>query len=179
MRNLNIILCILLSELLSSCSLFFGNIRSVEEKSKQYSIQDPNLSHSHWKKVESTQDSELPEGARADISFESIKTSAVISLTSACKSQSSEVKSLTEQTHTLLLGVSDLKLELVRQTQVDRAQALWSSVSGKMSQSPVQLEIVAFQRGSCTYDLVLAGSPTLSVDEQEDFSQFVSTFHFK
>jgi len=179
MRNFIIFSFIFLMGLLSSCSLFFGNIRSIEERSRQYFVDDLNRSRAEWKKQSATQDAESPDGARADLTYLSSRTSAVISLTSGCKSQTSEIRNLTEETRVLLLGISEIKFDVVRKKQVDQAEAFWSSVSGQMNHEPIQLEIVVFQKGNCTYDLTLVGSPTLSSDNQKDFAHFVSTFHFK
>lgn len=167
--------------LLSSCSLFFGNIRSTEEKSSQYTVEELTQLRPHWKKISPSQDSEVTESTRPDLTFESIRTSSVISLTSGCKTRSDSrpAKNLSELTRVLLLGISDLKYKTVCKRQIEKVDALWSSVSGEVNHEPVAMEVVVFQRGDCSYDLILVGRPPLSPEDQDDFAHFVSTFHFK
>lgn len=166
---------------LNACALFIGSIKSTEEKSTQYSIDDLSKSHSGWSKVLRTADSELPDNARPDLIFESSRSNSVISITSACKavSESSVAKNLTEETRVLLLGLTDLKILSTEKMRIDRSEALWTKVSGQMNQEAVRIETVVTRQGDCFYDLVLVGRSPLSEEDQKAFSDFVSTFHFK
>ncbi len=171
-----------ISGVLSSCSIFFGNIRSVEEKSTQYSVEDLSKGRFHWKKTNSPPEIELTDGPRPDLVFESNQSAAVISLTSGCKGVTRTPQSehnLAAYTRTLVMGIAELKFTEMKKFKIDQVDALWSSVSGTLNHAPVNLEIVVSQKDNCYYDLILVGPSPLSGSSLDDFRHFVSTFHFK
>src|SRR5690242_15131208 len=77
----------------SGCSLFFGNIKPVEEKSTSYGILDLSVNSAEWVRVESNQEAtESPQSGISDMAFQSKRTASIISISSACKSYENDRK---------------------------------------------------------------------------------------
>lgn len=180
MRKYFILISILYTSSLSGCSLFFGNIKPSEEKSSHYSVEELSKSTPGWRKLVGPTDGETSDFSRPDVSYESEKSAAVISMTSGCRSpgDAHSANSLTEQTRGLLFGIAKVNFESVSKIEIDHTDALWSKVTGELNGEPVKFEIIVTQKSNCFYDLVLVGRPPFSRQDQEVFAHFVSTFHF-
>lgn len=170
---------------LNGCSLFFGNIKPVEEKSKTYGIVDLSRENSEWVKVDPKAtgveaDAEEPESGVSDTVFQSKKTASIISINSACKgSKPGKKQTLQELSRELLLGISDLKRKEERQINVSGVDALETTVQGKINQEEMVLRTVVLIRANCVYDLMYVSRPERFAGNENDFNLFVSSLRLK
>ncbi len=172
---------VLLSLFLSGCSLFFGNIRPVEEKSTAYGIEDLSRSSTEWTRMDSSKESpEAPQSGIADSAFQSKKTASIISINSACKSyENNRKESLVALTRELLLGISEITTFEEKNLFLDKNPALQTTVQGNINQEKMMLQTVVVQKGKCIYDLMYVSRPEKFILNQSDFSRFVSSLRLK
>jgi hypothetical protein len=165
----------------SGCSLFFGNIKPIEEKSISYGIMDLSTQNSDWKRLEPSQDTNgnLATGI-ADASFQSQITGSIISINSACKRYEDNRKErLSALTRELLLGISEISYFKEESVPIDGNSALQTTVRGKMNTEDMMLRTVVVHLGQCIYDLMYVSRPNKFKQGQETFSRFVSSLKLK
>ena len=94
-------LVLLLSQ--TGCSVFFGNVKPIAQKSTSYEVLDLSTNNPEWEKISKKE----AEPGISDLAFQSKKTKSIISLNSTCKTipeESEKKKNLRELTRELLLG---------------------------------------------------------------------------
>jgi hypothetical protein len=171
---------------LSGCSLFFGNIKPIEEKANDYGVLDLSKVSSDWVKLDPKSNSEakdstgIPESGVSDVAFQSKKTASIISVNSACKVyQTHEKVDLAALTRELLLGISSITAKEERKLTIDHFPALETTVQGKINEENMMLRTVVLHRVNCTYDLMYVARPEKFNVKVEDFSRFVSSLKLK
>lgn len=178
-RSLVLVFCVLSVSCTSllGCSLFFGNIRPIEEKSKDYSIQDLAADDPNWLLLDRNADggNSNYEAGRSDIAYQSKSTAAIISVSSACRKfpNSDKVSSLQELTQELLLGLSDVTSRKEEELKISGAPALQTTVQGKMIQKGVKLRAVVVRIDHCLFDLMYVSEPAQFEKELKTFSKFI------
>ena len=163
--------------LCAGCSLFFGNVRPVEEKAKDYSIEDLSSEKSNWKLTTKQVAGSGSEYGRSDIAYQSLKTSSVISISSACRQfpQVERAGSLRELTRELLLGLSDVTFREEKEIKIGTTSALQTIVEGKMVDRKIKMSVVVVQLEQCLFDLMYVASPEAFPKEVETFNRFVQS----
>jgi hypothetical protein len=181
---------VLLALLQSGCSLFFGSIKPVEEKSTTYGVMDLSKTNPDWLRLdgktqpESTEakDPDTRQTSIADVAFQSKKTASIISLNSACKNYAEpneKQENLKELTRELLLGISDISFHEEQEIFVNRIPALQTTVVGKLGQENMKLRTVVLQRTKCVYDLMYVSRPEKFPTHEDEFSNFVTSLMLK
>jgi hypothetical protein len=168
----------------TGCSLFFGNIRPVEEKSKHYHVIDLSQKSEEWEKLEnqSSTTAEIPEqGSVSDTAFQSNQTAAIISLNSACKQYESKQpqQSLKKLSSELFLGITDVTFLEEKELVIQGVPALETTIRGQLSGEDTQLRAVVLQKQNCVYDLMYIARPEKFEKNLRDFSRFVSSLSLK
>lgn len=171
------------------CSLFFGNVKPVEEKSDSYGIQDLSKVNSDWIRLDpaatpsnhSTVDAPPPESGISDVVFQSKKSASIISLNSACNRykkvpQAPDLKALTRE---LFLGLSDTHHQEQVPLQIQNTPALQTTIEGKLNGEAMKLRTVVLQRSHCVYDLMYIARPDRFSENEATFSQFVSSLRLR
>jgi hypothetical protein len=175
-------LSITLSGTLSGCSVFFGNVK-VEEKSNAYGILDLSKKDPEWSPLESDtihDPTAMPLSGVPDVSYQSNKTAAIISINSACKNYPDDRKEdLSALTHELLMGISDILYFQEKPLVVNDIPALQTTIEGKLNQETMKLQTVVIRHGRCVYDLLYVTRPGKFNTDEETFSSFVSSLKFK
>ena len=196
-RNLTTI--VMMSFFLGGCSLFFGNIKPIDEKSSTYHIVDLSKEDPDWVRVDSglktdsSSSKESTDSGLSDVAYQSQTTSSVISINSACKSYlntddnkednkndesktgQNGGKNLKELTRELLLGFSDTSLPEERTLTLDGTPALQTTLRGMLNQESVVIRTVVLQRENCVYDLMYVSRPKSFKTNEDVFSRFVSS----
>lgn len=183
----NIVTASILSFWLTGCSLFFGNVKPIDERSSTYHILDLSKEIPEWKKIDSDNKhqppdpQEIPESGLSDVAFQSEDTASVISINSACKSYQNpgNEKNLKELTRELLLGFSEISLENETPLIVDNTPSLQTTLKGRLSQENVMIRTVVLQKGNCVYDLMYLSRPENFKTHENDFNHFVNSFSSK
>ncbi len=183
-RNLIIFLVTHSCLFLSSCSLLIGNVRPVEEKSSNYKVLNLSESNPDWIKVEQQNESTPEERESAsdisDISFQSKKTSSIISLNSACrKSYENKKQSLQDFTKLLLMGISDIHTQTEKQTTLHQTPALETTVHGKLNGQDMKLRAIVLQQKDCVYDLMYVSRPEKFDSQLSEFENFFTSLKLK
>ena len=165
---------------LSRCSLFFGSIRPVEEKSTTYGILDLSKESSEWVRLDKNRpsDSEAPEhseSAASDIAFQSRKTAAIISLNSACKNFQAGDQNLKKLTQELLLGISQISFKEEKERTLQNSPALETTIQGVMSGEKMILQTLVIKNADCIYDLIYITRPDTFSENKHDFDRFISS----
>ncbi|MBI2712129.1 MAG: hypothetical protein HYX41_04600 [Bdellovibrio sp.] len=161
----------------SGCSLFFGNIRPVEEKSKDYSIQDLAVDNPNWVLINKTTEGSGAgsESGKSDLAYQSKKSKAIISVSSACRKfpNAEGEASLKDLTRGLLLGMTTTTTPEEKEILVNGAKGLETTVRGKMLNSDVKIRAVVLRVDQCLFDLMYLASPQVFDSDLEVFSKFV------
>lgn len=161
----------------SGCSLFFGNIRPVEEKSKDYSIDDLAANDSNWTVADYNTDNGgfNHESGRSDIAYQSKKTGAIISVSSACRKNppNDRISTLQILTQELLLGLSDITARQENEVVVSGAKGLETTVQGRMIHEEVKLRTIVVQIDHCLFDLMYVSRPSEFEKDLVSFTKFV------
>ena len=167
----------------AGCSLFFGSIRPVEERSSDYEISDPTIGNSDWIRVDSQKRKSGPanELNQPDLTFQSKATRSVISVNSVCKHYpgSAEPSSLQELTRQLLLGVSEIALRKEVSFKVDSTPALETTVKGHIEGKSMVFRTVVMEKDRCVYDLMYFAEPQFFEKNTKIFSDFVDSLHIR
>ncbi len=185
MKKIQFALFLIMAFMQSGCSLFFGNIRPIEEKSKAYEISEFSKNHPNWKKVsQSDHPDEIKDSgdsAVSDIAYQSELTASVISLNSACRENQNEKtrKNLSELSRELLLGISNITIKEEAKSTVGQAPALITTVKGELNHETVMLRTVVVQKRNCVYDLMFVSRPESFKKDEKDFEDFVSSLKLK
>ena len=171
----------------AGCGIFLGNVKPVDEKSETYSVMDLSVKNSDWAKIPASAqsvNSDVPEEASAadhsDVVYQSKKTASIIALNSACRpSNDSPKETLTDFSNRLFFGISDISLREEKSFQIQNTPALRTTVQGKLNQESMRLQAVVIRNGPCVYDLMFIARPERFSEQEADFTQFLSSFHFK
>lgn len=169
----------------TGCTLFFGNIKPVEQKSSSYKVTDLALRSSDWERVDQTkrnniEDENSPQSGVVDTAFQAKQTGSIISINSLCKHYDyDKSKDLTELSRELLLDVTHPVVTAKKEITVDQRPALETTIQGKVGSKPMTVRTVVLQRENCVFDLMYV-APTEKFNlNEEEFSSFVSSFRFK
>ena len=185
-RLIPLILCLLFLTFTSSgCGVLLGNVKTVDEKSENYRVEDLAQKNSDWHKLEPTQvGAKQPdtdptrETDTTDLAFQSKKTASIISLNSACR-QGQNLESLQETSHLLFLGISDVTQREETDLEIDHQRALQTTLQGILNSQPVKLRTVVLQKTGCTYDLMYVSRPEHFDSQLGDFTRFVSSLRLR
>src|SRR5690348_5401264 len=105
----------------AGCSLFLGNIKPVEEKSKDYQVLDLKAYDPDW----------IPFEAKLDRAYRSKQTGATVSLNSSCKNYPSPKKrDLKALTNELLLGITKIISQKQQMIDLHGISALKTTTQG-------------------------------------------------
>jgi hypothetical protein len=158
--------------LLNSCSILVGQVKPVEEKAPTAKLIGVDQMHPEWKSLalnsanpKATHPDDIP-----DLAWQSSKTAAVISLTSACRQNGDEDIGMSEFTSILLSQWRNLKIESQTDLVVSGRPALQTTAEGIYLNRHRKFQTVVVKTDSCIYD-VLYLSPLKS------FSQELAVFH--
>lgn len=174
----------------SSCSTVIGTVRPIDEKSSRYSVEDLSQDPRSWRKLppESTISADNPyrENKEAfssevsDLVFQSLKTSAIVSLNSACRGEDApkalDLKRLSDE---LLLGFTDVRNRQEDETSVNGYRAYHTKLEGTLSGARTRIEAFVVEKPPCTYDLMYIASPRQYPVHEADFTRFVSSLRLR
>lgn len=175
----------------TACSLFFGNIR-VDEKSQSYAVMDVAQANADWKKLPRAaqtagNDAQQAEAAGdtvySDLTFQSQKTHAIISINSSCRNSGDFAAPTTEdlkaQTKLLLLGISATGARTEQPVPVAEQTGLETTVEGKISGNRTRIRTVVLRKAKCQYDLMYIAQPAHFAASEALFSQFVASLRLR
>ncbi len=175
---------------LFSCSTIVGNVKPVDEKSEIYQVMDLSRENpAVWKKLEAAQ--LLPKDAQigsnsdtyssevTDFAFQSLKTSAIISLNSSCRQGRNSPSDLKPYLRELLLGISEISEKSEKSTQLAGVPALEGKVAGKMAGESTKIHAFVLSKNSCVYDLMYISRPDRFSTHEGDFNRFVSSLRLR
>lgn len=172
---------------LSSCSTLVGNVKPVDEKSRRYRVEE--LSSTSWKKLDPRQmgaaDSTVDTQSDAfssevsDLSYQSTKTAAIISLNSSCREGRPQMQDLQLVTRELLLGIGDVTEKNDRTFQIEGVNALETTIAGKISGQSTKIRTVVLSKASCVYDIMYVSQPEKFGVHEADFTRFVSSLRLR
>jgi hypothetical protein len=186
-------LCLALILSGSGCGILIGNTPAVDRKSDSYGIAELDKETPDWQKLDPKQagagtdssDSSTTATEVSDVAYQSKKTSAVISLNSACRPSNAKPENksveadLRELTDVLLLGANNVTLRDERSATVQNTPALQTTFRGSMNHEEVMIRTIVLRRNTCIYDLVFVARPdTFAINEQE-FTHFVASLRLK
>lgn len=171
----------------SSCSTLVGNVKPVDEKSRRYRVEE--LSGTNWKKLDpkklvspdSTVDtqSDAFSSEVSDLSYQSVKTAAIISLNSSCREGRPQMQDLGLVTRELLLGIGDVTEKNDRTFQIEGVPALETTIAGKIGGQSTKIRTVVLSKDSCVYDIMYVSQPAKFAVHEADFTRFVSSLRLR
>ena len=170
----------------TSCSTLVGNVKPVDQKSRSYLVTE--LQGDPWVKLDPASlvsetkvdtKSDTYSSEITDLTFQSNKTAAIISLNSACRKGRKEEANLKLVTHELLLGITDVTLRADKETKIENTPALITTIQGNLGGQTTKIRTVVLSRGECTYDLMYVSSPDRFTIHEEDFNRFVSSLKLR
>ena len=165
---------------LSSCSTIIGNVKPVDEKSDHYSIIDLSKESKDWKRLDSSdlgqktadQNETTDQG---DITYQSVKTSAVVSVNTACRDNQKISKSLETISRQLLLGITDVTQNDQKEIKLSGVNALQTTIQGQISGEKTKIRAVVLTHQGCVYDLMYVSKPDRFAVHEADFARFISS----
>ena len=164
----------------TGCSLFFGNIKPSDEKSSAYHYLDLSRQTQDWFKInpKDLSSHESNELSQADVSFQSKKGRASISINSVCTKKpkiahQDHLKALAQE---LFLGLSQVEVLQERTLKVSQTEAYEITIQGTLHQTQVMMRVVLLEKNSCTYDLIFVSDPLEFKRFETDFNRFVDSF---
>ena len=173
----------------TGCSTLIGSVRPAEEKSDTYGVIDLSSDPTHeWAHLTDQQSGLNSEEAKnsdsrstevADSAYQNKKTSAIISINSACRIQSPDHEDLHEDSKLLFLGISDITLREEVPMVIQATPALRTTLEGKLQTEPVKLRAVVLRRKACLYDLLYVARPEHFPANEADFERFVASLRLK
>lgn len=168
----------------SACAVIVGNVRPEEEKSLSYDILTLSAGSRTWvpisNQITTRENKEPAQVGMSDLGFQSKRTGAIISISSACRSSlEPRSRTLSELTRELLLGVSGYADAKEQMIEIDNHPALQTTVSGTIDQTLFRIRTVVLVRSQCIYDLMYVSKPHSFKTEEPDFLRFVSSLKFK
>ena len=183
---IHLTLLVLSALTLSGCSLFFGNIKPLDEKSANYEVIDlstidPNWIIIHSKPLEDEKEERKSDpGSQADTAYQSKKTASIVSINSACLQESiEETKDLKTLTQRLLLGITDISRHEQKSLIIAGSPALETIVQGRLDGEEMTLKTVVIEKDHCTYDLMYIARPRYFSSELPLFSKFITSLKIK
>lgn len=179
------IFCGLTLGLSMGCSTLVGSVKPVDEKADNYETIE--LSPSQWRKLDPRQliSGDLPDNTDAyssevsDVTYQSLKTAAIISLNSACRPGRPELEDLHGVANELLLGFSDVTEKKEEEIRVSGHRALQTTVQGKLERRATRVRTVVLSRGNCVYDLMYISDPAKFSVHEADFTRFISSLRLR
>lgn len=176
--------------LLSGCSLLFGNIAPVSEKSGKY---EAGALPEGWNALSPQEMGEVvddpDDNATSDFAFQSEKTQSIISINTACrpsldwdelvpegKRAAENRKQLRSFAQQLLMGIEPVGQIDEKEVTVSRLPALETTMSGKLNDSDTRVRTVVMRKRDCIYDLMFVAQPQHFDTDVEAFSRFVASF---
>jgi len=148
--------------LLGGCALFSGD-EDFGHKNSGIRFVEPD---SPYKRIDVTS---------ADRVWQSTRTGNTIAVNSVCKT--SEDRSLKALEQSILSGVENLKVNSTGNLTVDEAKADRIGAEGKTDGVPIDIDLIEFRKGECTYDLAYVGRKKDFSSEQKIFNRFLEGFH--
>lgn len=180
-QNLSLFMVALL---LSGCSVLFGTIKPVAEKSSGYQVLQLHEEHSQWEKLDpretsksesasSVEEEENEDTKESDLVFQSKESASIISLNSACRARNATLnRNLEDFTELLFLGMTDIKNRETERVRISQQTALQTTLEGKMNQQPVKLRTIVLRKQQCIYDLMFVSQPERFDADLEYFDKF-------
>lgn len=168
-----LLIVVILIPLMSGCGVLFGNIKPVDEKSENYIIEEPSIHDSDWIRI----DEDVKNNEQAtDLVFQSLKTSSIISLNSACRPRNeNESRDLKVFTNMLLMGIGNIKYRSEKNFQIKETQALETTTEGQLNGESMTLRTVVLRNRNCIYDLMYVARPEHFKLQEPIFSKFVGS----
>jgi len=175
---------------LTSCSTLVGNVKPVDEKSEDYGVLDlAKENPSVWRKLTDKQlqpkDAQIGTNKKAfsseitDIAYQSLKTSAIISLNSSCREGRESITDLAPYLRELLLGMTEVTEKNEASRQVSGAEALEGTVAGKMAGERMKIQALVLAKTNCVFDLMYISRPDRFETHAGDFNRFVSSLKLR
>lgn len=167
----------------SGCATLLGSVKPTEEKSDLYRVMKLNREHPEWVLLEPDKTFHLEEKEEeeetktSDVSYQSQKTGAIISLNSACTPRNATTDhSLEAVTDLLFLGVTNIAGRQRRSIAVDQKPALQTTLRGNVGSKRMKLRAIVLRHGECLYDFMYISRPKLFASEEAVFNEFVTSF---
>jgi len=169
----------------TGCSTLVGSVKPVDEKSHRYQIAE--LSPSQWRKLDPKLllSSDIPDNPEAyssevsDVTYQSLKTAAIISLNSACREGRDEVENLEGIANELLLGMSDVTERKEEEIKISGHRALQTTVEGRLERRATRIRTVVLSSGACVYALMYISEPRKFGVHEADFTRFISSLRLR
>lgn len=111
-----------------------------------------------------------------DLSFENTRSGATLSLNSLCNRY--EQESLHSLTNELLGTMKEREILFEEERPLDGRAGLFTRVRGQVDGVPVESLFVVYRKDDCIFDFTLDASHDLSVQDSQDFMDFVRAFHY-
>lgn len=194
MRLIQLSLLFTLASLSSACSLLFGNVAPVSEKSGRY---EAGALPEGWKSLSAADMGEViaddpDQNAISDFAFQEEKTRSIISINSACrpsldwdelvpaeKRVAENRKQLRSFSHQLLMGIEPTGKPTEKEVTVSNLAALETTLLGEMNHQPTYVRAVVVRKHDCIYDLMFVAQPPHFDADVEVFSRFVASFKLR
>jgi hypothetical protein len=154
-------LIIVLTLLLSSCSLLSSNDNGAYVKSKNYLNEIQKSIHSPWEEV---------KGEGADFAMTNKKTSSTFLINSSCRKN--EQSSLNALSSSLLNGIENISIISKNVLSFEDREAQEIRFSGSVDGVKTFINIMTVQKNYCIYDFVLISKNIKKLDI--DYSTFKS-----
>jgi hypothetical protein len=175
---LNFIASLWILTLLSSCSIFFGNVTPIRKKSHSYTFLNLSGKNKKWVQINQKNTNEA-----SDIVFQSKETQSAISLNTSCESDSEkeiDKKSLTQLTQELLLGLFSNSLTADAASEekyltLEKVPALQTTLSTVINRKKLQVRTIVLKKNHCIYDLMYIAPSSNFLSHEDDFKKFVSS----
>lgn len=166
-------------------SLIFGGDQHVDNKSHDYSVlrldreDSPAWHYLNMRQPEPADqiDKNPSSEETGDVAFEHAKSGAIISVNSVCREY--RMESLEELTEDLFLGIQKRGPLISKNTEVDGAQALESTVHAAQKSDPtseVRIRAVVLRKSGCTFDIMYIAKPAVFENLLPDFERFLKGF---
>lgn len=166
--------------LLNSCSILVGQVKPVEEKAPTPQFAAIDQRHPDWKRLElhSATSVENPDDI-PDSAWQSNKTAAVVSLTSACRKNNDGDMGLRDFTANLLSQWRNLNVDTQREIKVSNYPALETTAEGIYLNRLRKFQTVVVKSKSCMYELVYLSQTKTFSQEIAVFQEFRDSLNLK
>jgi hypothetical protein len=151
---------------LSGCSVLFGQVKPIEEKSVNPVTRNRPDEAAGWIRLETVSSAQTHTDI-PDAAWQSPTSSAVISINSVCRASGGE--DLLGVTRSLLSQWDRLEVHSEKSVKAGGFPALETTASGAYSGQRRKFRILIVKSPTCTYDLVYVSPP-------ESFDQELSVF---
>jgi hypothetical protein len=174
----------------NSCSTLVGNVKPIDEKSTDYGVLDlAREQPDKWKRLDVSKlrpkDAKIGTSEKAfaaeitDIAYQSIKTSAIISLNSSCREGRVSIPDLEPYLRELLLGMTNVTEREEKPRDVNGVSGREGIAAGKMAGQQTKIHAIVLGEESCLYDLMYISRPDLYPIHEADFNRFVSSLRLR